>query len=673
MIIRQGDHRRHMEERAFGDIFNSNSPNFDKLQDNEGLWTKIFKFFKFIKNGWGAQGQYGTLQSSCLENGWGAQGQYETLQSSCLENGWGGRIRTHECRDQNPVPYRLATPQSTHNLSQCPNWNLLQDTTKHKFFALLALFFLFSSIISPAQAQSDNTYKSSIQLRNNAGFAINNLGQFKDGILYSSQNEIFYKLEKLQLNNFQNEDFKINNLITHQEDFYLLTSSGVYKNLEKIFGKEECFHLEKVKSKTWISCKSGIYLSKDDKTFQWELDEKSPQGVIFFTLNKSQTKPQYAASSQFGFYRYEKKQWFKHSLGLKRGPEGDFNFGRFVVTEIEDQEHIFLPSVYGIAVSDNEGKDFFLVSEGIKKDHGLLKARALEIYNNELFLISSTGAYRSKLQLIPQWQKINIEGLRKAQNNFENFTAIAKTPLSLLLATSQGEIIELKQSTPELSTMAYYDTKAIIEDLLELEPQISEVHNKSLEFAGIPTGKNYKSYIKKAKLRNLAPRLESYLERDNEDLVFIETNGSDDLDDGSFATSFDQTNQNRNNSSVNAGLRLSWDLGKVIYDDEIIDINNSARLTANIRENLLTEVTQLYFKRKHTLADTLAWYLDQSKLKSTSELIQAKLKLQESIAQLDARTGAWYSQALNKKLFKLDHKDPLTLKAMELYRDVKIN
>jgi hypothetical protein len=25
--------------------------------------------------------------------------------------GWGGRDRTSECRNQNPVPYRLATPQ----------------------------------------------------------------------------------------------------------------------------------------------------------------------------------------------------------------------------------------------------------------------------------------------------------------------------------------------------------------------------------------------------------------------------------------------------------------------------------------------------------------------------------------------------------------------------------
>ena len=28
-----------------------------------------------------------------------------------IKTGWGGRDRTYECRNQNPVPYHLATPQ----------------------------------------------------------------------------------------------------------------------------------------------------------------------------------------------------------------------------------------------------------------------------------------------------------------------------------------------------------------------------------------------------------------------------------------------------------------------------------------------------------------------------------------------------------------------------------
>jgi hypothetical protein len=34
------------------------------------------------------------------------------------QSGWGGRIRTSVWRDQNPLPYRLATPQLEINISE---------------------------------------------------------------------------------------------------------------------------------------------------------------------------------------------------------------------------------------------------------------------------------------------------------------------------------------------------------------------------------------------------------------------------------------------------------------------------------------------------------------------------------------------------------------------------
>src|SRR6188474_1044155 len=33
------------------------------------------------------------------------------IKALARKNGWGGRDRTYECRNQNPVPYHLATPQ----------------------------------------------------------------------------------------------------------------------------------------------------------------------------------------------------------------------------------------------------------------------------------------------------------------------------------------------------------------------------------------------------------------------------------------------------------------------------------------------------------------------------------------------------------------------------------
>ena len=42
-----------------------------------------------------------------------AESQPAETPRAWVEIGWGGRIRTSACRNQNPVPYRLATPQST--------------------------------------------------------------------------------------------------------------------------------------------------------------------------------------------------------------------------------------------------------------------------------------------------------------------------------------------------------------------------------------------------------------------------------------------------------------------------------------------------------------------------------------------------------------------------------
>ena len=68
--------------------------------------------------------------------------------------GWGGRIRTYGTRDQNPLPYRLATPQQ-----YC--CNILADMIQENLFLLsqkilrhyqLLLFYLIDLIIGQEEA-----------------------------------------------------------------------------------------------------------------------------------------------------------------------------------------------------------------------------------------------------------------------------------------------------------------------------------------------------------------------------------------------------------------------------------------------------------------------------------------------------------------------------------------
>ena len=44
-----------------------------------------------------------------------AQVQFVT-KLKAIKSGWGGRDRTYECRNQNPVPYHLATPQNIYSI-----------------------------------------------------------------------------------------------------------------------------------------------------------------------------------------------------------------------------------------------------------------------------------------------------------------------------------------------------------------------------------------------------------------------------------------------------------------------------------------------------------------------------------------------------------------------------
>jgi hypothetical protein len=123
----------------------------------------------------------------------------------------------------------------------------------------------------------------------------------------------------------------------------------------------------------------------------------------------------------------------------------------------------------------------------------------------------------------------------------------------------------------------------------------------------------------------------------------LETRGSDQYDsaDSSINSSLDKNRKAAMDNEFNTGFRFTWHLDRLIYDPEIIDIVNSARVSANIRENLLTELTQIYFQRKNLLSELMS--------NPFSRTMAQKFKLQELTADIDARTGGWYSLALRSR------------------------
>ena len=90
---------------------------------------------------------------------------------------------------------------------------------------------------------------------------------------------------------------------------------------------------------------------------------------------------------------------------------------------------------------------------------------------------------------------------------------------------------------------------------------------------------------------------------------------------------------------VDLGIRLSWDLGDTAFDPDAIDVSREARAVIELRDEVLDEITQLYFERQRVLAE-----LARLEDRSGPEGQRLRLRAGELAAGIDAWTGGWFSR-----------------------------
>ena len=573
------------------------------------------------------------------------------------ENGWGGRGRTHEWRYQKPLPYHLATPQRSKLINKM---SFSKNTTTTLVSVLVLMIFSF---LNPLLANTN--YQSKLVLSKNT--SIDQIRFFRDSYIYSNYGQLYFKDSAIKLLNSNEQGIVINDIFIDNKDFYLATDMGIFHNYRRIFSKEPCQQIIKTPSQIFIACQQGIYNAKIEKKtlqthFDWQLDELSPQNPNFISLNKSKTKVKYASATNGFFYherstssvskeeidlRKKSNQWINRSYGLKRDFQDSFGFGRF----LEHEAKLYLATSSGIFTSANQGESWVKHNTGLKANaDGFFSIRQINLYNGQLLALTSQGLYQSLIQEELDWHQITIANTKKSSNYQSDFLSLDILDSTIILSNSQGQVFNLSPDTSYTASIHKEENlqQNTIEAIIKAEPKIQDLHNIALEFAGIPTGKNFRTYKRQARLRNLVPDFEAFAEHDSQDILSIETDAGDSFtsNTSSINTDFGKTNLDRDDDKINTGIKFKWNLSNLIYDPEINDINTSARITANIRENILTELTQIYYNRK----ELIYRLLKQSLNETTDGNYKDKLRLEEYTAQLDARTGAWFSQELEKTI-----------------------
>ncbi|MBU3958549.1 MAG: hypothetical protein KKE91_01660, partial [Candidatus Omnitrophica bacterium] len=90
--------------------------------------------------------------------------------------------------------------------------------------------------------------------------------------------------------------------------------------------------------------------------------------------------------------------------------------------------------------------------------------------------------------------------------------------------------------------------------------------------------------------------------------------------------------------SIEWDVALSWDLGELVWNNDQTSIDVRSRLMVQLREDVLDEVTKLYFERIRVKME-----LDNLSIEDRKKRFEKELKLQELTAQLDGLTGGYFS------------------------------
>jgi len=565
----------------------------------------------------------------------------------------------------------LATPQKFEHIN-----NTL-------FFGFLSLGFLIFLCFTLNKAAAQLPPSLSILELNKRRVVSVNLSPLTailatdEQLIYSLNSRIFVDESSLPNINLldENESFKVNRIYNNATDIYFATNVGLIRNQQRIFTKTGVNDLSFTKDKIYLSTDLGLYVS-DVSSLRWELVTKANLRIL-------QCKPSLKSKSLFylltvnGFYIFNSKKNLvvKVNQGLVFNSDSELK-GRLEVLRHKQlkEELIYLALNNAVYKLDGAKKSWRrLTDKGLVFDQDS-QMQVVDIFYKDdyLFLVASTGLFYAKLGLgneVTEWHKVSSAEFNLDENFLEGFTASSFSKqdknLSLFIGNFRGDLYQLRLGDSELNaengdgqpshvalTERAVFQSATVNDLevnkklkliFSLEPTIQETQAKALQFSGIPSGMQFGAYKRQARLRNVLPQIDTSFDNSDYALSSLETRGSDQYDsaDSSINSSLDKNRKAAMDNEFNTGFRFTWHLDRLIYDPEIIDIVNSARVSANIRENLLTELTQIYFQRKNLLSELMS--------NPFSRTMTQKFKLQELTADIDARTGGWYSLAIRSR------------------------
>ncbi|MEW5768633.1 MAG: hypothetical protein AB1797_13665 [bacterium] len=368
--------------------------------------------------------------------------------------------------------------------------------------------------------------------------------------------------------------------------------------------------------KIYLGTKTGLFQSKDGgRTWYKDPDLPGELTVNFLAAKKSGGGRRLCLASDQGLFRQSDSSWervfvsYTQTEGEEGTEEDDIeSLGvTAVVIDPEDSNRLYLGRRDGVFESQDGGDSWKAMTKTGMTD---TRIYALLIDSGDLYVAAQGGIFRF-LPLEERWEK-PYPGLPD-----ERIVALASSS-EFIWAVGDQQVYQAAKAA-ESAPLVKVDIDQLL-DSFSHEPTIREVQVAAIRYAEVAPDK-IKSWRRGARFKSILPEVTlSY-------------------DKTIYGSAADGTITGPNDW----GVSLSWDMADLIYNDDQTSIDNRSKLMVQLRDDILDEVTGIYFERRRLQAELVL-----SPHQDVREWLRIRLRIEELTADLDALTGGYFSRVMTK-------------------------
>lgn len=413
---------------------------------------------------------------------------------------------------------------------------------------------------------------------------------------------------------------------------YITTSNGLYKkqihesNWKKEFSpfnakERNCFWLLENKDTQLLATEGGLLL-KDRNASRWQKAAAPLGSKAIYQIARDESFLYFISDDQvfrsndepggirevFSLLSKE-KNLDQESSGIIENGDPLKRQLRFI-SVLSAQKIIYLVTSKGILKSDNHGETWqSLPVDGLSAD---------EIIS--LLVIDDRNIYAGTMKGVfyfqdGHWEPI-YQGMDGRQVNF-----LTKDLLGNVFAATDKGIYQLwhKKQDVEIKPHTLKKQKDFH------DPSIRQVQQMAIAYAEVSPRK-ISDWRKAARNKAWLPTLSVGLDRSTTELFHWDTGANPDaIQKGKDFLDWD--------------LGLSWNLGELIWNNDQTSIDSRSKLMVELRQDVLDQVTRIYFERRRLQSE-----LGASADTLSQQYRDGQMRLEELTALLDGFTGGEFSK-----------------------------